>query len=177
MTRGSVLPRGWVSGCSLPSVRPAAFLWDSIQDIITESGESTKSSILGPSWQTLLVFFTPSIIFFAKQAQKAKQNKQLNVSFLAREKVEVWPWESRQWLCEAKQTSFLPARSSGDVRKASRVHPLPCLSRRCRTEHKPPAITPRALRARWPWSVSGCLWCAPECYFKGIPRWCKACNS
>lgn len=35
------------------------FLWDSVVDIMTESGESTKSSILKPSWQTLLgVFFT-----------------------------------------------------------------------------------------------------------------------
>lgn len=55
---GSVLPGGWVSGCSLFSVRPAAFLWDSVQDIITESGESTKSSILGPSWQTLAWLFS-----------------------------------------------------------------------------------------------------------------------
>lgn len=54
--------------------------------------------------------------------------------------------------------------------------PSPCLSRRCKTEHKPPAIAQRALSAPWPWSVSGCLWCAPVCYFKGIPRWCKPCN-
>lgn len=136
----------------------------------------------GPAGKRLLgffLFFTPSLIIFAKQAQNARrQNKHLIVPFLAKKEKRQKSDLERWGRGSARQSGLhfcLPGHPEMFGKPLAST-PSPCLSRRCKTEHKPPAIAQRALSARWPWSVSGCLWCAPVCYFKGIPRWCKPCN-